>query len=524
MWNRRTVNNGAGLVAVTPPTAGGTYITRINLSLSQVGTIDFQDSAANSLSGGPLSLAAGAPLVLNGANEDDSRQNPLFLTGSGGDIFPLPGAALDWDFVGGRYSPALAVFTTRNSVGYADDSLGNWSLFGVNVARLTNRGLLVEEARTNGIRNSALTGAAAGTPGTLPANWTTSENTGLSQQVVGVGTESGVNYVDIRLFGTAVAGQVNYSPDGDTSLLIAATNGQSWVHSQFMKLVAGSWTNVTNVLLAVIQLDAANDVLGALNTTIPTGTIGAGPLGTQRFGAALSTNQATIAAVRPGLTFNCAAGPVDFTIRIGWPQLEQGPFITSPIRTAVAAITRSTDVVTVASPPAFGSALTLVAAGASFAAGAAIPAYILEASIDAANRAGLNRNIANQGGFIYVVGGVTELNNSTGSWPLSTLSRLAMAAAAGDQAGVVNGSAPVTAAGAAVMSPTGINIGTRQGGANPFNGRIARIAVFPTTRLSNSFMQLLTTSGSANTNGLNLVIGGAGTCTGYVDYYLPGGN
>ncbi len=43
--------------------------------------------------------------------------------------------------------------------------------------------LLLEPQRTNSIRNSSMVGAVAGSPGTLPTNWTRQNSSGLTQGV-----------------------------------------------------------------------------------------------------------------------------------------------------------------------------------------------------------------------------------------------------------------------------------------------------------------------------------------------------
>src|SRR5262245_39960726 len=114
-------------------------------------------------------------------------------------------ATIDLDFVNNRYFGPAQIACSRASVGYATDAGGNWLPFASNAARITNKGLLIEESRTNGIRNNAMQGAAAGTPGTLPTNWAYQVTHGLATQVAGTGTELGVDYVDLRVFGTPSA-------------------------------------------------------------------------------------------------------------------------------------------------------------------------------------------------------------------------------------------------------------------------------------------------------------------------------
>lgn len=88
------------------------------------------------------------------------------LLGNGVPSWVLRGtvpADLDFNFAQGLYyqagrnglGPSQLLTTVRASVGYAADASGNWTLFGNNVARITNQGLLVEEAGTNLFLNSA---------------------------------------------------------------------------------------------------------------------------------------------------------------------------------------------------------------------------------------------------------------------------------------------------------------------------------------------------------------------------------
>ncbi|MFM6192892.1 MAG: hypothetical protein ACKPFF_10615, partial [Planktothrix sp.] len=67
---------------------------------------------------------------------------------------------------------------TRASSGTYFDSNGVMQLASANTPRFDHNpntkeslGLLIEEQRTNSIRNNTMQGAVAGTPGTLPTNW-----------------------------------------------------------------------------------------------------------------------------------------------------------------------------------------------------------------------------------------------------------------------------------------------------------------------------------------------------------------
>lgn len=271
--------------------------------------------------------------------------------------FPYPGATLDIDFVNNRINAGAALTVSHNS-GYADDVDGNWSLFGLNVPRITNKGLTVEEARTNSIRNNSMQGAVPGSPGTLPTNWVVSFGAiALNSAVVGVGTELGVDYVDIRVFGTTAAGgapAIFY----DTSTAIAAIPSQAWANSFFMSVVGGSLDNIVEVWHNIYEYDASFAFLRNMQAALPKTGLASS---LRRFSFAATTGIST-AFVRPGFFLNCASAGlvVDVTLRVGWPQLEVGIGVTTPIRTTSIVATRSADVVSVV-PPAALAAYTQLA-------------------------------------------------------------------------------------------------------------------------------------------------------------------
>ena len=263
----------------------------------------------------------------------------------------------------GTYTPALninflsgtldsRITFTRASTATYYDSTGTLQTAAINAPRfdynpstLAARGLLIEEQRTNSIRNNTMQGAVAGTPGTQPTNWAIGgTTTGLTISVIGTGTANGINYIDIRFNGTAGAA-LNPNILFDTSSGIAATNGQSWAWSTYLSLVGGSLTNVTNIIPVISMFNSTPSLLGTLSGSAITPT-NAG-LATQRTSYAATLNQTTTAYIRPQLQFNVANGAaVDVTLRIGLPQLEQGAFATSVIPTTTAAATRSADLAT----------------------------------------------------------------------------------------------------------------------------------------------------------------------------------
>jgi hypothetical protein len=184
--------------------------------------------------------------------------------------------------------------------------------------------------------NPTVTGAVAGTPGTLPTNWSTFALSGLSQQVVGTGTENGLNYVDVRYFGTSNNTFVVVSMfPGGGPLNIRPT--QKYRLSAYVKLAGGSLTNVTNV-----NLQLRYNVANTTTNLTPTGTL------TQYDCVGEVPAASDILYPSYGLTVANAAA-VDITLRIAYTLLvEDAPALS--IQRALTATNLAT------TGPAFGTA------------------------------------------------------------------------------------------------------------------------------------------------------------------------
>jgi len=232
-----------------------------------------------------------------------------------------------------------AITCTRASVGYVDNVAGKWFSVAANKPRRSDKGLLVEEARTNVLTNSAVQGAVLGSPGTLPTGWAFASTAGLTQTIVATGVENGVEYVDIRLSGTTTGDNIYLQMNGAHS---AGLTAQRWQMSAFCKLVAGSLANVVGFGTIINEYTAAlafiqSDTFG-FGASVPTSTL------TRYVSSTLTSGGATTAYLLPYLWFPVTNGQaVDFTVRIGWPQFELGSFPTSPIRTTTVAVTRAAD-------------------------------------------------------------------------------------------------------------------------------------------------------------------------------------
>lgn len=203
--------------------------------------------------------------------------------------------------------------------------------------------VLIEPEAANHIRNNTMQGVAVGTPGTLPANWGLSGNGGLSREIVGKGTEDGIDYVDVRVYGTAAnvsAPEVYFTFETSTS--ISAVSGQNWFSSFFVRIVAGSMDGVAGFEHFLIGYTSAGSLSQATSAPI---TVDSEPLRLRRKSYSRELIAATTASIQNRFDVNLTPGAaVDITLRIGLPQLERDR-VTSPIKTTNAAVTRAADAV-----------------------------------------------------------------------------------------------------------------------------------------------------------------------------------
>jgi hypothetical protein len=180
-----------------------------------------------------------------------------------------------------------------------------------------------------------MVGAVAGSPGTLPTNWSVNTGTGLTQTVVGIGTENGVPYIDLRYNGTAIgtANQISF----EASNFIAATNNQAWAGSFWFKIISAP-TPPTSYVIRFREATAAGTfVAEGSQAFTPTATL-------QRFTYVRTNTGATTERIQPMIQLGQVNGATyDYTIRIAAPQMELGAYATTFIPTTTAAVTRLAD-------------------------------------------------------------------------------------------------------------------------------------------------------------------------------------
>lgn len=322
---------------------------------TQAGDVDLDGITVSS----PIDLNGGTIKDLAGNNLTTLTFTPPNTTG-----IKVNHPSLSLDFINSDYIangthyatlPSFLTATggsfTRASVGTYFDSAGNVQTatsgtprFDYDPVTHVAKGILIEESRLNAVPNNTMQGAVAGTIGSggaMPTGWsfTGAGLPGLSKSVA-LGTENGINYVDVRIFGTSAGGVVNIVMGASGS---SAASGQTWTTSAFVTLSGGSTTNVSNWYLLLDSSSASNTYVETKGGVITAPT--SGSLSQSRIKVSNTfANANTVKTASTYIQFLAAAASIDITIRIGLPQSELGAFITSPIPTSGSVVTRAADV------------------------------------------------------------------------------------------------------------------------------------------------------------------------------------
>ena len=222
---------------------------------------------------------------------------------------------------------AFPGLVAANNLSDAADRKAVWDNLGANINAVISA--------TNSIRNNTMVGAVAGTPGILPTFWEGSGSEGeITREIVGVGAEDGISYIDIKYSGTPVTVDrsfINFENQDE----IFASAGQVWSISTYARLVSGNFTGASP-RLAMRSRDAdlqLTDIAAQLLTA------GGSDLGSSRQGFSAAISDPTSVYVLPFIQIALSTGvPIDFTLRIGMPQLQLGEYITPPIATTNAPV------------------------------------------------------------------------------------------------------------------------------------------------------------------------------------------
>jgi hypothetical protein len=156
---------------------------------------------------------------------------------------------------------------------------------------------------------------------TLPAEWFCFDNSGeaSTQAVIGTGTESQIPYIDFQIAGTGSAGGYTFF---QTETEVFTSAGTTWSYSQFLRLVGGSLTNISQIALIMFTANSSTGSgiaahIGASITPTSAGLV------TQNFaynGQLL--NDAGMDSFGCGLYIVHGVGAFSLTLRTGGPKAE----------------------------------------------------------------------------------------------------------------------------------------------------------------------------------------------------------
>ncbi len=203
---------------------------------------------------------------------------------------------------------------------------------------------LIEPEARNCIRNNTMMGAVVGTTAT-PSNWGPATNIpNIQRQVVGLGKEDGIDYVDIRIYGTVPALALpEYTIAFDSPGAISASANENWVSSVYARIISGE-TFVQEFEQYFLVYNSALAMVEAPARRSPYWT---GSLRDSRLTQTIQISHPDAASIIPRLDVNFRNGggyEADVVIRIGLPQMERDR-LTSPIKTSGTSVTRAADVI-----------------------------------------------------------------------------------------------------------------------------------------------------------------------------------
>jgi hypothetical protein len=407
------------------------------------------------------------------------RPSAAAMLAGGAPLLP----SLDLDFARSVYKGAALsdLSVTRASSGMAQKADGSWVSFGPNAPRITDKGLLVEEARTNLVVNTEVA-LGVNTPGLTHAN-------------VGSGTEDGIAYQEYVINGTASSNwfALHIQP---TNVPIAGA--AAYTCSMFVRHVSGGLFNTTNKLTDARFHVRQNNGLGDVTGLALSGgaQLSADRLGKCRLVSPAITTSAGATQAFAFLQFNFPAGTVfaDFRIRIGLPQLEQGSFATSPIRTTGAAATRAADFINLVA-----NSWLKQGEGSLFAEYVYGPktGNMTWARLDSGNEEstlGIRETSASVPQVELKSGGNNQANflfNDAAAESVDTIRRLGVAYASNDVCAACDGVSRSPDTSAVIPTFTTLRFGTHSSGGDYPNSYIRRVAYFP-SRLPNAQLQALT--------------------------------
>jgi hypothetical protein len=299
-----------------------------------------------------------------------------------------------------------------------------------------------------------------------------------------MGTDGGISYLDINVAGTATANTASVVFFDSTVTDTPATSAQTWSLTTYIKTISGTvphgftlgWYNYDSSSTYLNSQQVLNGLTSTSSWTRPVATA--------------PPSNASTAYIRPYIFAGTLSGEtVNFTYRIGMPQLELGAFPTSVIPTYTTAVTRAADTFTVPTAAsgtngawynASANQGTLLVNGIlpySFVSGSpprwagiddGVGSYLVQFPISVS---GTSPQLIYGGSGTYV----SSFSNGTG-----ILVKMALAYTSGSVNSAVNGS--LGGASTTTSIPTGLTtlaIGNLSYTPRPLNGWVNRLTYFP---------------------------------------------
>jgi hypothetical protein len=385
------------------------------------------------------------------------------------------------------------------------DASSDWSVVKSNLPRFTYDqntqkclGLLVEYSCENKITNSNCSGIGGSN---LPDNWSVFNLAGgVSYQVLGTGNEASVPYVDIRIFGNCTsAGYVNIVFESGFPLV----NDLYLSQAAFIKRIAGTNTNIFSTQFVIDVLESGlliNTVSGTIS--IPTTR----KLSLCRLAETFFVTDAEFANNgNAALRINCTEGAVDYTLRIGYPEVQNNSsgVLTSPTDNGVGNTFRAADLASLETTffSSWYSATegTFVVSFMKDSTQPAPTAFPLRAPTVISLGTGTSDYIlvnipvgTSIVRYTVVVGGVTQCTlDTTATLAPNTTNKIAFRYKLNDFAISINGGTPATAATGTVPTVSSLLLG-RKDSLGQLNGVLKNVTYYPKA-LSNSLLQTLST-------------------------------
>lgn len=211
-----------------------------------------------------------------------------------------------------------------------DDGL---TLYDADVPRFNGSAqrLLIEGQGTNGIRNPRQAGAVVNNPGTSPTHMVRSFSNGMEiGEIVSVGIENNIPYVDYRITGTVLSGFGIWALNLDASTNIPALTGQTWVGSWYWRLITNPLGGPSIWQMIWEEKNSSGVDVGNFTALVPAPTGAA--LGSQRI---LNTRTlvggVNTAFLLPRVRLAFPVGVHDYTLRFGLPDFKLGAVPSTPI-------------------------------------------------------------------------------------------------------------------------------------------------------------------------------------------------